>query len=83
MKIEYTFNELENEAVRFSFNGKSLVSMGGPEETGRPGVFWSPAIDSNGINYDLFWAQSGRFGDCVFYTLQGGETACLEKERKE
>jgi len=77
-KIEYTYNELNDEAVRFFFNGLDLVSMGGPEKTEKPGIFWSPAMNSDGNGYDLYWAHSGNFGDLDFYTLQEAEIAELD-----
>ena len=77
-KIEYTFNELETENVYFTFDGKTLFSMGAPEETRKPGLLWSPAISDDGTPYDLYWTRSGNFGGCEFFTLQSGEIAVLE-----
>ena len=77
-RIEYTYNELENEAVQFTVDGKTLVSMGGPEETRKPGIFWGPAMDNGGASYDLYWLKSGDFGGWDFYTLQSAEVTCLE-----
>ncbi|WP_461255791.1 hypothetical protein [Treponema sp. R80B11-R83G3] len=77
MNIEYTFNELENENVYFPFDGKTLFSMGAPEETKKPGIFWSPAITEDGTPFDLYWERSGRWGSSEFFTLQNGEAADL------
>jgi hypothetical protein len=76
-KIEYTWNELETEKLRFSAEGKTFTSLGGPEETHRLDRFWSPALDEAGERYDLYWMRSGSFGDADFFTLQEFDKADL------
>jgi hypothetical protein len=67
-KIEYTWNELENENIRFQIDGIALRSAGGPDEISG-GAFWSPAFDESKRPYDLMWVRSGSFGDADFFTL--------------
>jgi hypothetical protein len=68
--IEYTWGELEKENVCFTVDGKKLISMGGPDFSGKKeGLYWSPASDEDGKLYDVYWEYSGTFGDAEFFTL--------------
>jgi hypothetical protein len=69
MIIEYTWNELENENLRFTVNGKKLASLAGPEKISGSDLFWSPAFDEGGKPFDLYWKQSGAFDNAEFFTL--------------
>jgi hypothetical protein len=70
VELEYTWNELENENVCFTVNGKKLISMGGPDFSGKKdGLYWSPAADENRNLYDVYWKHSGNFGNSEFFTL--------------
>jgi hypothetical protein len=56
-KVEYTWSELNDEAVSFTFNGVKLTSLAGPDE-GENGKYWSPARGDDGKDYDLTWKSN-------------------------
>lgn len=68
MSIEYTWNELENENLRFTHNGIRLLSASGPEPAG-DGLFCNHAFDDDGNPYDLTWRRSGLGGDEFFVLI--------------
>ncbi|GHV75650.1 hypothetical protein AGMMS49942_04710 [Spirochaetia bacterium] len=77
--IEYTWNELNDEAVYFTVNGVKLTSLSGPEDIKGSEKFWSPARGDDGKDYDLTW-ESNKSYDIESFILLDASVAEHSKE---
>ncbi|GHU63532.1 hypothetical protein FACS189445_6750 [Spirochaetia bacterium] len=66
--IEYTWSELNDEDITFTFNDVKLTSIAGPEEINGSENFWSPARGDDGKDYDLTW-NVNRSNGLEFFVL--------------
>jgi hypothetical protein len=71
-KLEYTWSELEEEGLVLFLDGKKFTSLGGPEESSSDAYYWSPALDEDGVTYDLTWIKNG-MGNTESFVLDGYE----------
>jgi hypothetical protein len=71
--IEYTWNELNDEGVSFTFNNIKLTSLAGPEEIDGSGKYWSPARGDDGKDYDLTWKINSSCGIDSFTLMESTE----------